>query len=337
MRRTERLSCQGLALLLLFAASSAWAASGAQDWLERKRPPIEELEQAVAGDPRDFDSLMGLGIAQLEDGESEKAVETIRAALAAAPASAPAHLFLAWAYNEQIIGSPIRPRGAQDPSGTPQMRQPMTEDRRRNLMVLANGEFETALRLDPTDAFAWALWGKALLQRSQNNPLLWPTHDPEPILAKFRTALEVEPGHRGASAGLARLLYVYGGVYQHHVKHPDGPVAPPWAPDDLAATAREYMAEATELYWSFVRKPPEKGIGSLAVKVLQLLLMQDRYDDALALCREPAGRGKYRYLGGYLKREWKRMLRGFEEGAEDSDRYRLANAAYRNCVAWLDG
>lgn len=325
--------------LLLLTPLSARADLPALDREEHKTQSIEELERAVAANPQDFDSLMALGMAWLEQGESTKAVETLETAISVKPDFARAHLLLAWAYNERLIEFPISPRTAGASPETSQAKGQMTEVQRSSFIVQADGEFETALRLDPADAYAWTLWGHALLRRSQNNILMFPSSDPEPIEAKFRKALEIDPDHRRASAGLAGLLYAYGSLYQHHLEHPGGPTPPAWAPEDLAGAVRGYLVEATEIYWSFVRELPEVGTKdtvSLYERLLGLLLFLERDDEALTLCREHIDPGNAPYwLSHHFTRHWRSALKAMETRDGEGGRYRASSAAYQQCRAWL--
>ncbi len=332
--------CIVLALQMLMS-SPLQAETSAQDWAGREVSSVDDLEVALAAKPRDFDTLMALGMAWLNLKEYVKAAEILEAAVSVSPDSSPAHLFLGQAYNEQLIRFPIRPQKQNAPSEDAQIVKQMTEEQRATLTARADREFETALRLGPRDPYAWTLWGQALLKRGQNNPLLMPTLNPDLILDKFRTALKIDKDYRPASGLLAKLLYTYGGLYLHYARYPNGPPRPPWAPEDLRGTAEKYADEAATIYWSYVRKLPQeqvRSIVSLYETLLELLLFLERHDEALSLCREHIDpRDDPDQLRHVIKRRWDSLLETVKKREGEHAGYRASSAAYDKCTMWLEG
>ena len=275
MRHFRGIAC--VFAIALLPLSVGRADSDAEYWFRQAERPFDDLTAAVKADSRDPSALLALGIHYLRASDEDRAIAMFERTIAVDPDLAPAHLFLASAFARKGVLFPLDP-GRGGPMTLP------SETETAELLSAAEREFETATALAPADPFAWVVWGNSLLERSRGNPLLMPSLDPEPILAKYRRALAIDPDYLPASQGLAQALHAYGASYRFvYAGHPAPDTLPAWVPDDVDARGATYLAEALEHFRTWRNREPDDD--ALYIPMIESLAGLERYAEAIEACK----------------------------------------------------
>ena len=334
-RRSKRVPT-GMApmLTLVFSATLLWstdnqAAGEAEQWASY--PDSRLAEFAASGqDAPDLTAHLATGLRRLWSGDEDSAVAAFRLALSFDRESAPAHLFLAMALNNQALA--IAYMGDLPQSGrTPVQRS--IDDRQSELFAEADRHFDRALSLEPADPYALVSQTNALFHRSSNNPLRIPLLDPSPILAGYQRSLDAEPDYWLAKLGLAEALYAYALAYRAVFnRHPNPSMIADWLPDDLDGQADAYLAQAIAHYgWLIERRPDDESLYSHAIEALGAL---QRFEEAIALCKQAIDRFPATRTGRKAHRLWGEMLAlpDFPPGGSMEAR-RAEHATYQSRLA----
>ncbi len=320
-------------VLMLFVLGSRSVVAGefvgAAAFSEPPMRPLEEFRAAALAQPKDAAILLELAVHLMAQDEHREATDLISRAILLEPTFAAAHLYLGVAHNRHGVDYPRRSRAASD---APDAFVAQDEAARRFRM--ADLAFEKAFRLDAADAYGWYLWGASLFARSRNNPLLVPTNDPEPILAKLERALELDPGLTPAKSALAKVYEDYALLYWHHVKYPEWPRPVPWAPENLAAVAEAYLNASLDLRWELRKDDPETF--HYNSRLLQMVLFSKNFDRALFLCRRFLAGSENRRVQRDSLKAWRAALDFFRDRPGETQTYQQAKTAHDECVSLVN-
>jgi len=266
-------------LWLVLIPEFCQARSAAEEWASYSDARLGEIAAQAEVHSRDAAPQISLGLRRLWSNDLEGAATAFRTAILRDDSAAPAHLFLAMALNLQGIEYAANHYGSADIGpGTP------AASTLANLFADADLHFETALTLQPDDPYAWLTWANAVFQRGRDNPLSLPVRNPTPALTKYRQALELDPNHRAARTALADALFGYGVTFRYvWLDHRDPGEAIAWLPEDIDAQAREYLAEAAEIYTALISQfPNDESLYGPAINTFEAA---GQFDQMIALCK----------------------------------------------------
>lgn len=255
------------------------AKSTAEEWASYTDARLGEIAAQAEVHSHDAAPQISLGLRRLWSNDLEGAATAFRTAISRDDNAAPAHLFLAMALNLQGIEYAANLYGSTDLGpGTP------AASTLANIFADADLHFEIALTLQPDDPYAWLQWANAVFDRGRDNPLSLPVRNPTPALTKYRQALELDPNHRAARTALAYALFGYGAVFRYvWLDQRDPGEAIVWLPEDIDAQAREYLAEAAEVYMALISQfPNDESLYGPAINTFEAA---DQFEQMIALCK----------------------------------------------------
>ena len=148
----------------------------------KPKEAIAHLEQALDVEPTDADAWYLMGVASIEAGDIDKAIESLARAVLFVPNYTEAYEKLATAYEAKGLAA--------------------EEQYARGMVAYSQGNYEEAVReleaaLEDSPEFAAAYLGLGLARESLSQR--------EAAVAAYGRALELEPENLNAQAGLSRL------------------------------------------------------------------------------------------------------------------------------------